>query len=99
SGPDHSRAAPGNRRRREADLSAARPTCHAHRSPALMCYSPPRATESHDRCERVTVGHRQCSQPGMVRTVDFAFSDEQLAIRNTARAFIADEIITREAEA
>ena len=35
----------------------------------------------------------------MVRTVDFAFSDEQIAIRNTARAFIADEIITREAEA
>ena len=35
----------------------------------------------------------------MVRTVDFAFSDEQIAIRNTARAFIADEVITRESDA
>jgi alkylation response protein AidB-like acyl-CoA dehydrogenase len=36
---------------------------------------------------------------GMVRSVDFAFSDEQIAIRNTARAFIADEVITRESDA
>ena len=35
----------------------------------------------------------------MVRTVDFAFTDEQIAIRNTARAFMADEILTREADA
>ena len=31
--------------------------------------------------------------------VDFALTDEQKAIRDTARAFIADEIIPREPEA
>jgi alkylation response protein AidB-like acyl-CoA dehydrogenase len=30
--------------------------------------------------------------------MDFALSDEQKAIRDTARAFIADEIIPREPE-
>jgi alkylation response protein AidB-like acyl-CoA dehydrogenase len=35
----------------------------------------------------------------MVRAVDFAFTDEQIAIRNTARAFMADEILSREADA
>jgi len=30
--------------------------------------------------------------------MDFAFSDEQIAIRDTARQFIADEIVPREQE-
>src|SRR6478736_1786025 len=98
-------------RRRSLPSSAGRPastrsrpergsTDHLSRSPVTAHRDPPpRATESHDRGERVTVGHRQCSQAGMVRTVDFAYSDEQIAIRNTARDFIADDIITREAAA